>query len=113
MAAQSTFDHAKPERVVLIGANGFIGRAIHSALDAQAIAVLPLTSASLDLTHADAASRLAELVRASDTVVMLAALTPDKGRDIAAFMKNLTMMHAVCAGLQKSGCAHLVYFSSD
>jgi UDP-glucose 4-epimerase len=44
---------------------------------------------------------------------MLAALTPDKGRDIATFMKNLAMMRNLCNGLARSGCAHLVYFSSD
>jgi UDP-glucose 4-epimerase len=28
-------------------------------------------------------------------------------------MKNLTMMQTVCAAVEKSGCAHLTYFSSD
>jgi nucleoside-diphosphate-sugar epimerase len=44
---------------------------------------------------------------------MLAALTPDKGRDIATMMKNLAMMRHVCAALEHSGCAYLIYFSSD
>ena len=44
---------------------------------------------------------------------MLAALTPDKGRDIATLMKNLAMMQNACAAIAKAGCAHLVYFSSD
>ena len=44
---------------------------------------------------------------------MLAALTPDKGRDAATFVRNLAMMQAVCAALAGSSCAHFVYFSSD
>jgi nucleoside-diphosphate-sugar epimerase len=44
---------------------------------------------------------------------MLAAITPDKGRDSATLMKNLAMMQSVCTAIEKAGCAHLVYFSSD
>jgi len=35
----------KPERVVLVGARGFIGAAIRRRLEAEAIATLALTSA--------------------------------------------------------------------
>ena len=103
----------KPTRVVLLGARGFIGTAIRRQIEAQDIPVIALTSAELDLAEAAAADRLAALLKPSDAVVMLAALTPDKGRDIATLMKNLAMMQSVCAALEKSGCAHLVYFSSD
>ena len=103
----------KPIRVVLLGARGFIGTAIRRQIEAQDIPVIALTSAELDLAEAAAADRLAALLKLSDAVVMLAALTPDKGRDIATLMKNLAMMQSVCAALEKSGCAHLVYFSSD
>lgn len=103
----------KPERVVLLGARGFIGSELRRQLDEQGIPMIAPVSAELNLTGADAPDRLAALMRPSDSVVMLAALTPDKGRDIATLMKNLTMMQHVCAALGKTGCAHLVYFSSD
>jgi nucleoside-diphosphate-sugar epimerase len=103
----------KPTRVVLLGARGFIGSAIRGQIEAQGILVVALTSAELNLADATAAGKLAALLKPSDAVVMLAALTPDKGRDIATLMKNLAMMQSVCAALEKSGCAHLVYFSSD
>jgi len=103
----------KPERVVLLGARGFIGAALKRQLEAQDMPTLALTSAALDLADDGAAEALAKLLRPTDTVVMLAALTPDKGRDVPALMKNLAMMQGVCNALGKSGCAHLVYFSSD
>ena len=103
----------KPTRVVLLGARGFIGTAIRRQLEAQSIPAIALTSAELNLAEATAADKLAALLKPSDAVVMLAALTPDKGRDIATLMKNLAMMQSVCAAIGKSGCAHLVYFSSD
>ena len=49
----------------------------------------------------------------ADAVVMLAAVTPDKGRGPAAFMTNIRMGAAVCAALEKVELAHVVYVSSD
>ena len=103
----------KLTRVVVLGAHGFIGKAILRKIEAQGIPVVALTSAEIDLSEANAVDKLATLLKPSDAVVMLAALTPDKGRDIATLMKNLAMMQGVCAALEKTGCAHLLYFSSD
>ena len=98
---------------MLIGATGFIGAVIQRRLDAESIPTLALGSNDLDLLDSAASDRLAEIVRPDDSVVMLSALTPDKGRDITTLMENLVMMQAVCQSLDKSGCGHLVYFSSD
>jgi nucleoside-diphosphate-sugar epimerase len=57
--------------------------------------------------------KLGAALKGSDAVVMLAALTPDKGRDAATLMKNLAMMQHLCAALERGGCSHLLYFSSD
>ncbi|OGA05557.1 MAG: hypothetical protein A3I00_07710 [Betaproteobacteria bacterium RIFCSPLOWO2_02_FULL_64_12] len=104
---------AKPARVVLIGARGFIGARLLRHLSSLGVPVLGLGSAELDLLNPAASDGLAALVRPDDSLVMLAALTPDKGRDIATLMKNLAMAQHVCAALAKSPCAHVVYFSSD
>ena len=105
--------NTKPPRVVLIGARGFIGTAVQQHLVSESIPILELGSKELDLTNAKAADELASLVRPDDAIVMLAALTPDRGRNVATLMQNLTMMQAVCSAIEKSSCAHFVYFSSD
>lgn len=99
--------------MVLIGAGGFIGAAVQQRLKAEANPTLALGSADIDLLDASASDRLAGLLQRDDSVVMLAALTPDKGRDITTLLQNLTMMQTVCAAIEQSGCAHLLYFSSD
>jgi len=104
---------AKPARVVLIGASGFIGRRLSEHLSSLVVPVLGPASADLDLLDPGAIDRLAAHIRPDDSLVMLAAITPEKGRDDAALMKNLAMAHHVCAALAKSPCAHVVYFSSD
>ena len=113
MISHTNQEPIKPSRVLLIGARGFIGAAIRRRLEVEAVPTLALGSADIDLLEASASERLAAMVRPDDSVVMLAALTPDRGRDIETLMKNLAMMQTICESLEKSGCAHLVYFSSD
>jgi nucleoside-diphosphate-sugar epimerase len=103
----------KPSRVVLLGATGFIGAAIQQQLESAAIPTVSLGSADINLLDSSASDNLRKILRPDDSVVLLAALTPDKGRDIATLMKNLVMMQSICEALEKSGCGHLVYFSSD
>lgn len=102
-----------PERVVLFGAHGFIGKAIQAGLQEAGIATLAVTSGEVDLTSPASVAQISGMLKPTDAVVMLSALTPDKGRDIATLMKNLAMMQHLCAALEQTGCAHLVYFSSD
>lgn len=103
----------RPARVIVIGARGFIGAALSRLLGSQGVPTLALGSAELNLLDPGSTDSLASLIRADDALVMLAALTPDKGRDHAALMKNLAMARHVCAALDRSPCAHVVYFSSD
>ena len=102
-----------PVRVVVLGARGFIGKALMERLQALACPALGLGSTDLDLASPGATDRLAASLRQTDAVVMLSALTPDRGRDVATLLKNLAMMQSLCAAVAKTGCTHLVYFSSD
>ncbi|NQW23742.1 MAG: NAD(P)-dependent oxidoreductase [SAR202 cluster bacterium] len=113
MIIHTNQEPTKPSRVLLLGATGFIGAVIQQQLESAAIPTVALGSADINLLEPSASDRLGELLSPDDSVVMLAALTPDKGRNIATLMKNLVMMQTVCEALEKSGCGHLVYFSSD
>ena len=108
--------HAKPQRparVVVLGASGFLGRHLVQACARAGIPAIGLSSRDLDLADAAAAGGLAELLRAQDVLVFLAALTPDKGRDSGTLMRNLAMGHAVCEATHRVALAQLVYTSSD
>ena len=102
-----------PIRVVMLGARGFIGRALMPRLNEHKIPVLALGSDALDLTAPEAEDRLAGLLTADDVILMLSAITPDKGRDAVALIKNLAMAKAVCGAMAKVPVAHVVYVSSD
>jgi nucleoside-diphosphate-sugar epimerase len=104
---------APPARVVVLGASGFIGGALLPGLRRQHVPVLGLSSRDLDLTSAEAGSRLAAILRADDALVFGSAITRDKGRDVRTMMRNLSMGEHVAAAIQARPCAHVVYYSSD
>ncbi|MBM3568912.1 MAG: NAD-dependent epimerase/dehydratase family protein [Alphaproteobacteria bacterium] len=102
-----------PSRVVVLGARGFIGRHLMAKLAAAKVPVLAPGSAELNLDSPDAGDRLAAQMRPGDALVMLSALTPDKGKDLATTMKNLRMGEQVVAAVVKAKPRHVVYISSD
>lgn len=103
----------KPARVVVIGPRGFIGAALVRRLEEQSIPHLPIGQREADLTQNSSVAMLAAEIKPADSVVMLSAVTPDKGKDATTLAKNMAMMQHLCAALEKTSCAHLVYFSSD
>lgn len=102
-----------PSRVVVIGARGFLGRHLVAALEEEGVDVRALGSADVDLTRDRAAPVLASELHPDDSVVMLAALTPERGRDARSCWLNLRIGAAVCDALRESPCRHVVYVGSD
>jgi UDP-glucose 4-epimerase len=104
---------ATPSRVVLLGANGFLASRLRPALEAAGTPVHAIGSRDLDLSAPGAGDALKTALREGDSIVFLAAITPDKGKGIDALMANLRMGEQVCAALAQVRPAHVVYISSD
>ena len=102
---------AKPARVVIVGAGGFVGGAIWKQLEADGVTTLPLARKELDLLADGASAKLKGLLRATDSVVMVSAIAPAK--TVPMLMQNLKMAETACAALVDTEIAHLVYISSD
>lgn len=107
--AQST--PQKPDRVVVLGAGGFIGGAVLRRLNAEGLSTLALGRPSFDLLAGSAAETLADSLRPSDCLVFVSAKAPVKNP--AMLVENLLMGAAVCAALQRQPVQHVVYISSD
>jgi len=90
-----------------------LGRALAERLQAAGVETLALSSAALNLCDSQSQGALKAILRPSDSLVILSALTPDRGRGIDTFMANLKMMENLCAVLPQVAPAHVVYFSSD
>jgi len=102
---------AAPARVVILGAQGFVGQASAGLLAARGVATLPLGRAELDLLAPEAADKLRGLLKPDDALLVIAAKAPCK--DTAMLLDNIRMMQAVCAALETAPLAHVVYVSSD
>ncbi len=101
----------RPDRVVVLGAGGFVGGAIAARLTADGIPVLALSRDDMDLTADDAHSTLAGVLHAGDVVVFVSAQAPCKTVD--GLVANIAMARAVCGALGDVEAAHVVYISSD
>lgn len=102
-----------PQRVVVIGSRGVIGKEIVDHLNQCGASVLAVSSSDIDLLDAGAPAQLSKVLQAGDAIVMCSALTPDKGRDIGTLMKNLSMAQNVCLAIADVPLAQVVYLSSD
>ena len=100
-----------PERVVILGAGGFVGGTTLAHLRAQGVPTLALGRPGLDLLAPEAATALAAALRPTDTLVFVSAIAPVKNS--AMLLDNLRMGAAVTTALRQQPVAHVIYVSSD
>jgi len=100
-----------PERVVIMGAGGFVGRASLDKLKADGVNVVPLTRKEVDLLAPEAAAKLSAHLTPVTTLLVTSALAPVKNTPM--LLDNLRMMQAVIAAVKAQPVAHLIYISSD
>jgi len=102
-----------PSRVIVLGAGGFLGRRLCQSLATRRIAAIALGSRDIDLAKDTAGEYLREKLQPADAVVFLSAITPDRGRDSAALVRNLNMARSVCEAARGAQISHMIYASSD
>lgn len=100
-----------PDRVVIVGAGGFVGKAVANRLLSHGARVVGIARRDIDLLSGNAAEQLASTLRNNDTLVMIAAQAPVKNN--AMLIDNLRMMAAVCTALDSVQVEHVIYVSSD
>lgn len=99
--------------VVVLGASGHIGAALTTVLRADGGDVTRHSSRTLDLTRPDAADALGRVVGPETTLVLAAALTPDRGQNITTLSANIAMATSVARCLESHAVRRCVYVSSD
>ena len=100
-----------PKRVVVIGAGGFVGRAISSRIVKTGVPVVGLTRKDLDLLSPNAIDFLSDLLREDDAVVAVAAIAPCKTPEM--LRDNLLLSLTLVRAFEKAHPAHVVNISSD
>jgi UDP-glucose 4-epimerase len=100
-----------PERVVVMGAGGFVGSASASKLRTLGVHPVALTRKDVDLLAEDAGGKLATHLTPSTALIVTSALAPVKSTPM--LLDNLRMIQAVLEAVKSKPVAHLVYISSD
>ncbi len=100
-------------RVVILGASGFLGRALASALSRDGVEVVGHSSRTLDLTRPDSFGVLDPLMAPSTALVVASALTPDRGQTPVTFLANTTMAVNLATYLEGHRPGSVVYLGSD
>ena len=103
----------KPQRVVILGAAGFVARDLARHLSREQIEHRAIGSGEIDLLQPQSVTQLQAAIRDGDSVVITACLTPDKGKDVPTLMKNLLMAQHLAVVLESVRCAHVIYLSSE
>jgi nucleoside-diphosphate-sugar epimerase len=101
-----------PRRVVILGASGFLGRAVQGELARAGVEVVAHSSKTLDLTRPEAAKMLAGQLDPGTVLVFASALTPDRGQTLDTYTANVAMATTVARALERQP-APCVYISSD
>lgn len=100
-----------PERVVVVGANSFVGKALLARLEKDGAPALGLGRGDVDLATDDAGNQLASLLRPGDSVVAVAAKAPC--RDLEDFVENGLIIRSLASAFNIAPVAHLLNVSSD
>ena len=100
-----------PSRVVILGANGFVGNAIRMRLCNQNINCRSIVRADIDLLKLGASSDLAAELKSDDVLIVAAAVAPCK--DAYMLRKNIVILETIIAALSKQPISHLINISSD
>jgi UDP-glucose 4-epimerase len=101
----------RPDRVVVVGAGGFVGKVIAGRLERDAVEVLRLGRSEVDLLAADAADRLSGHLRDGDVLVASAAIAPC--RTALELRDNMILALAIVQAASRVQLSHVVNISSD
>jgi nucleoside-diphosphate-sugar epimerase len=101
----------KPDRVVILGAAGFVGKNLCRKLKQDGVDILALGHAECDLENPSSTDFLFKTLKDTDSLVIISAKAPVKNTEM--LLQNIRMMKTVCDALKQKPVAHVLYVSSD
>ena len=105
------FKKKKLNRVVILGANSFIGKAITKKFISQNIKPVLVTRKNVDLEKKQSCNKLKKILKKDDTIIFIAAVAPVK--NIEMLNQNLLICKNIVESLKIKKPNHVFYLSSD
>ena len=98
-------------RIIVLGANGFIGNAILNRLAETNSVRVPVFREDVDLLHPDASQKLSKILKISDILVVAAAIAPVK--NLSMLIQNLQMTESIVSAAKVQNLRYILNISSD
>ena len=100
-----------PFRVVVVGCNGFIGKALTTKLTELRIDHVGLSKEEYNLLDEKVSEKLKQIIQPNDHIVFTSAITPSKSpTDVR---KSIKMVETFASALADNPCKQVVLISSD
>ena len=96
-------------RPVLLGSGGFLGKHLRETFPDS----LPINRQTINLEAEGAGQKLGALLKENDTIIFLASIAPDRGRDAETILKNCRIGAEVLKAMESKKPGRMIYMSSD
>lgn len=111
MLTHTNVTEIKPNRVVILGCNGFVGSAIFDQLNQSNIPLLKLGKNDVNLLESNSHKILANYLNDKDFLIIVSAIAPVKNEQM--FNDNIFMINQVCKSLRLKKIIYVLNVSSD
>jgi UDP-glucose 4-epimerase len=102
-----------PDRVIVLGASGFIGARLLRHLSAlNGLSVVGHSSSTCNLLDPEAVERVLAVATSSTSIVFCSSITRTVDESIQAFFSNVRMVETVINALPETGIRSLIFLSS-
>ena len=103
----------KPKRVVVFGSRGFVGKKLVAKLNENSIPCVEFNRENCDLADEKSIVIIKNKIQAMDSVVFLSAITPDKGKGIEEFTRNINIAKNLFQAFKDLEVKQFILFSSE
>jgi nucleoside-diphosphate-sugar epimerase len=100
-----------PFRVVVVGCNGFIGKALTTELTNLGINHIGLSKEEYNLLDGKVSEKLKQVIQPNDHIVFTSAIAPSKSAEDV--QKSIKMVETFASALIENPCKQVVLISSD
>ena len=99
------------KKIIILGASGFIGKALSDALNKLKKNFIGLSSKDCNLLEKKSVELIQSLINDNDTIVFTSAIAPCKDEEM--YKKNITMVDNFIKGISFTKIRNIIYISSD
>lgn len=100
-------------KIIIFGGSGFIGKSLIRFIEKSGADYISVSSKDINLILPDSVKQISETVKSGDSIILLSALTPEKGKDWDVCINNLLMVKHLLSGIEKIDVKQCVYVSTD